>query len=107
MNTTTAQNGRLAFWQTQMTAWKPSGLSGAKFCQANDLNYSRFVYWCQKIHTSVLLAPNMADRYYKEVSNLISALNQENDRAEAATLIRSLVEKVILTSKPDDTEYNI
>ena len=49
METSTEQTNRLDFWQGQMAAWKQSGLSGAKFCQANDLNYSRFVYWRQKI----------------------------------------------------------
>ena len=52
METTTEQTNRKDFWQGQMTAWKQSGLSGAKFCKANDLNYSQFVYWRQKLHKS-------------------------------------------------------
>ena len=47
---TAEQNNRHDFWQGQMAAWRQSGLSGAKFCQANDLTYSQFVYWRQKIH---------------------------------------------------------
>ena len=50
METTTEQSNRRDFWQEQMGAWKQSGLSGAKFCKVNDLNYSQFVYWRQKIH---------------------------------------------------------
>ena len=45
------------------------------------------------------LHPTMADRYKKEVRNLVHALNNENHRTEAADLIRKLVEKVVL--KPD------
>jgi len=36
------------FWKQQVDAWKHSGLSGAKFCEANQLVYHRFVYWRQK-----------------------------------------------------------
>ena len=37
-----------AYWQQQIDQWKSSGQSQAKFCQANELPYHRFVYWRQK-----------------------------------------------------------
>ena len=49
METTTEQTNRHDFWQGYIAAWKQSGLSGAKFCKAKELNYSQFVYWRQKI----------------------------------------------------------
>ena len=49
MTATTDSHDRQAFWQEQMTTWKQSGLSGARFCKSNDLNYSQFVYWRQKL----------------------------------------------------------
>lgn len=52
----------------------------------------------------VLFHPNMADRYHEEVSALISLLNNEEHREEAAELLRTLVDKIILTPKPDGTE---
>jgi len=50
MDTTTEPNNRHDFWSEQMEIWKQSGLSGAQFCKTNDLNYSQFVYWRQKLH---------------------------------------------------------
>ena len=43
-----------------------------------------------------LLHPNMAQRYHQQVQNLIGALNEPDHRAEAAQIIRSLVEKIVL-----------
>ena len=37
------------YWQQQVGAWQQSGLSGAKFCQANGLVYHRFLYWRRKL----------------------------------------------------------
>jgi hypothetical protein len=48
MNPTTHPDDRSDFWQQQVDAWQRSGLSGAKFCEANQLIYHRFVYWRQK-----------------------------------------------------------
>ncbi len=39
----------------------------------------------------------MAQRYHEEVSSLIEALNNEEHREEAAELIRTLVDKIVLT----------
>ncbi len=48
----------------------------------------------------VLLHPNMADFYRKQVADLAAALNADENRAEAADLIRSLVDRITLT--PND-----
>ncbi|SDH76793.1 recombinase family protein [Roseospirillum parvum] len=48
----------------------------------------------------VMLHPNMAQRYRNEVLNLIVALNDEAHRHEAADLLRSLIDKVVLTPNP-------
>ncbi len=48
----------------------------------------------------VLLHPNMAGYYRQQVANLTKALNAEENRAEAADLIRSLVDRITLT--PND-----
>ena len=48
----------------------------------------------------MLLHPGMAAHYRKQVANLAEALNREENRAEAADLIRSLVDRITLT--PND-----
>lgn len=45
---------------------------------------------------AVRLHPNMAQRYREEVSSLREALNHPNHRTEAASLLRSLVDRVVL-----------
>tara|TARA_B110000503_G_scaffold133877_1_gene212031 strand:+ start:1663 stop:1983 length:321 start_codon:yes stop_codon:yes gene_type:complete len=58
MNELSAPQARHAYWQKQMSIWKESGLSGAKFCEANNVSYHRFVYWRQKLGYST--APKKA-----------------------------------------------
>ena len=36
------------YWHQHVDNWKNSCQSQAKFCQANELPYHRFVYWRQK-----------------------------------------------------------
>ena len=55
----------------------------------------------------VLLHPNMADRYRKEVTGLISALSDEKHKEEAIGLLQSLVDKVVLTPDPNSDELLI
>lgn len=55
----------------------------------------------------VLLHPNMASRYQKEVNALTAALNREETRAEAADLLRSLIDKIVLKPKENGKEYAI
>jgi len=45
----TSATERLKYWQQQVNSWKASGLSGSKFCQANNLTYHCFVYWQRKL----------------------------------------------------------
>ena len=49
MNELSDPQARHAYWQQQVSTWKESGLSGAKFCEVNNLSYHRFVYWRQKL----------------------------------------------------------
>jgi len=41
--------GRQVEWRTRIDAYLASGLSGSRFCQANDLIYHQFVYWRRKL----------------------------------------------------------
>ena len=52
-----------------------------------------------------LLHPNMAHLYKKQVGKLIETLNVPEHRAEAADVVRSLVEKIVLT--PDVGENRL
>jgi len=45
----------------------------------------------------VILHPNMAEFYRRQVASLAAALNAEENHAEAADLIRSLVDRITLT----------
>ena len=51
----------------------------------------------------VALHPGLAGIYAGRVSNLADALNMEGTRAEAADLLRGLIEKVLLHPDPDAT----
>ena len=45
----------------------------------------------------VLLHPNMAAHYRRQVANLATILNADENRAEAADLLRSLIDRIVLT----------
>lgn len=45
----------------------------------------------------VLLHPGMAGHYRAQVASLVEILNHEDNKAEAAEILRSLVEKIVLT----------
>lgn len=45
----------------------------------------------------VLFHPRMADRYHLEINNLLKLLDDANMRAEAGTILRSLIDKIVLT----------
>ncbi|NKE48646.1 recombinase family protein [Roseomonas frigidaquae] len=47
----------------------------------------------------VLFHPNMAGRYQKEVQSLIASMSDAATRAEAGTILRSLIDKIILTPR--------
>ena len=42
------RGARADYWQKQIEAWRASGQSQMAYCEANDLRYSRFVYWRRK-----------------------------------------------------------
>ena len=44
----------------------------------------------------VLVHPNMAERYRQEVNALVTALNDDAHRTEAAGLLRTLIEQIVL-----------
>ena len=50
-----------------------------------------------------MLHPTMATRYRAEVVNLVDSLNHPEKRAESATLLRTLVDKIVLKPDPDGT----
>ena len=52
-----------------------------------------------------LLHPNMAHRYRDQVGRLIESLSKPEHRAEAVEVVRSLVEKIVLT--PDESENRL
>lgn len=45
----------------------------------------------------IALHPNIAETYRKKVARLAEALNQPTERDEAATALRALIDKVVLT----------
>ena len=47
--------------------------------------------------TPIYVHPNMAKRYRDEVQRLVTSLNDEEHRGESASLIRRLIEKIVLT----------
>ena len=51
----------------------------------------------QTMDAPVLLHPNMASRYHREIRSLLSSLHEEQKRPEAIEAVRALIEKVVLT----------
>ena len=45
----------------------------------------------------VLFHPMMANRYQKEIRHLLSSLNAKEGRAEAITILRSLIDRIVIT----------
>ena len=50
----------------------------------------------------MLLHPNIAQVYRRQVARLVEALNHEHDRTEAAEILRGLVDRIVLTPKEED-----
>ena len=55
----------------------------------------------------VLLHPNMAKRYHEEVQNLITALQNDDFRSEAAQILRTLIDKIVLTPVPGEQRLSV
>lgn len=53
----------------------------------------------------VLFHPNMAQRYHQQVQPLISALNEEEYRSEAAEMVRGLVDRIVLAPEADGKDW--
>ena len=53
------------------------------------------------------LHPSMAGRYKKEITELIASLNQDGTKEEASTLLRGLINKVVLIPTSCNSEYSI
>jgi site-specific DNA recombinase len=49
----------------------------------------------------IAIHPGLADIYARKVADLVSALNEEDTRAEAADILRGLIDKIVLTPDPD------
>ncbi len=45
----------------------------------------------------VVFHPSMAQRYHEEVQGLIKALSNEDSRMEAANILRTLIDRIVLT----------
>jgi len=54
-----------------------------------------------KAERPVIFEPGIAARYKREVAGLINRLNSDEHREEAAELIRSLVDRIVLTPSQD------
>jgi site-specific DNA recombinase len=55
----------------------------------------------------VLFHPNMASRYHQEIQGLLASLRDPNAYAEAGRILRSLVDKIILTPREDKTGLTV
>tara|TARA_R110002167_G_scaffold231677_1_gene436872 strand:+ start:699 stop:2471 length:1773 start_codon:yes stop_codon:yes gene_type:complete len=77
------------------------GFATAELKLELDRNVARREELAQLLDNSeeapTLLHPKMAERYRREVTNLVAALNDEARRTEAADLIRRLIDKIVLT----------
>lgn len=54
-----------------------------------------------------LLHPNMAHHYHAEIGRLIESLNSRDHKTEAAQIIRSLVDRIVLTPDPSRKSLNV
>ena len=52
----------------------------------------------------ITLHPGLADTYARTIADLVTALNADDTREEAADILRGLIEKIVLT--PDPTAPN-
>ena len=56
---------------------------------------------------TVLFHPNMANRYHMEIRNLVATLSDPHTKQQAAMVLRSLIDRVVLTPKPDGKGLSI
>ncbi len=56
---------------------------------------------------AVIFHPNMADQYHKEIRNLVTTLKEPSTRTQAATLLRSLIDRIVLTPTADGESLTV
>ena len=55
----------------------------------------------------VVFHPNMADRYHAEIRNLIASFHSEETRLEASGILRSLIDRIVLTPTPEKDRLTV
>lgn len=55
----------------------------------------------------VLFHPNMATRYHAEIRHLLAVINSEESRAEATQILRSLIDKIVVTPTETDDRLTV
>ena len=55
----------------------------------------------------VIFHPNMADRYHAEIRNLIASFHSEETRLEASGILRSLIDRIVLTPTPEKDRLTV
>lgn len=55
----------------------------------------------------IVFHPAMSGRYQNEIRNLIAALDDQEGRVEAATLLRSLIDRIVLTPSDDGENLTV
>ena len=78
--TATEPQSPATYWKEQVEAWKLSGLSQNKFCEANELPYHRFIYWRGKFEGAT------RGRRPKDDSGGFAAVNYRPDGDQGLTL---------------------
>lgn len=74
MNTFSDPQSRADFWRAQVTAADATAMSSAQFCKENDLNYSQFMYWRQKLQTPLTSSPEKKASGFVKVESSLSPL---------------------------------
>jgi hypothetical protein len=56
-------------WKTRFLKWQASGLSGRAWCCENQISYSTFSYWRQKINSNPQLTAKLGLEAFVELSD--------------------------------------
>lgn len=74
MNQPSDPQSRTDFWRAQVAAADVVAISSAQFCKENDLNYSQFMYWRQKLQAPLTSAPEKKASSFVKVEPSLSPL---------------------------------
>jgi hypothetical protein len=55
----------------------------------------------------VLFHPNMASRYHQEIRDLLTSFEEPSFRAEASIILRSLIDRIVLTPREDEKSLSV